>query len=106
MNGISFRSRLNVEQLEDRLALDATSFVTGLYNNLLNRAPDTAGLNFWVARINGGETNHDVAQDIWRSAEHRGIEVDAFYANLLHRTADAGGRAVWVNQLLTGRMNE
>jgi hypothetical protein len=36
---------LQVERLEDRLVLDAQSFVTGLYRDLLHRAPDMAGLN-------------------------------------------------------------
>ena len=37
-------STLSVEKLEDRLVPDATSFVTSLYQNLLNRAPDAGGL--------------------------------------------------------------
>ena len=106
MKSISCKSKLNVEKLEDRLALDATSFVTGLYHNLLNRPPDMPGLNFWVAKINGGESNHDIAQEIWRSAEHRGVEVDNFYLGLLHRPAEPAGRAHWVNQLLSGVINE
>jgi hypothetical protein len=106
MKLMSCKSKLHVEQLEDRVALDATSFVTGLYHDLLNRPPETAGLNFWVAKITGGESNHDVAQEIWQSAEHRGIEVDNFYLGLLHRPAEPAGRAFWTNQLLNGKVNE
>jgi hypothetical protein len=100
------KARLGLEQLEDRLALDATSFVTSLYKNLLARAPDAAGLAFWVARINAGENNQAVATDFWRSAEHRGLQVDGLYNLILHRTADANGRAFWVNQFLSGATNE
>lgn len=35
-------------------ATNNTQFVTLLYNNVLDRAPDTAGLNGWVAQLNSG----------------------------------------------------
>lgn len=97
---------LSIEQLEDRLALNATSFVTSLYENLLNRAPDTAGLNFWVSEINSGMSNQQVATGFWQSAEHRGVEVDTYYQTFLNRAADAAGRAFWINQLTSGAMTE
>ncbi len=31
-----------------------TAFVTAIYNNVLNRAPDTDGLNYWVGEITAG----------------------------------------------------
>ena len=36
-------------------ASDTTAFVTAIYNNLLNRNPDFAGLAFWVNAINSGD---------------------------------------------------
>ncbi|MDD3554827.1 MAG: DUF4214 domain-containing protein [Deltaproteobacteria bacterium] len=36
---------------------DPTAFVTAIYNNLFERAPDTAGLNYWVDRLTGTNTN-------------------------------------------------
>jgi hypothetical protein len=100
------RTVLRCEQLEERLALDATSFVTSLYTNLLNRAPDSAGLSFWVQQIQNGMPNHDVAKDFWESPEHRGIQVDFFYQTYLHRAADADGRAHWVNEFMNGDLTE
>ena len=35
---------------------NAASFVTQVYANVLNRAPDTAGLNFWVNQLTTGQT--------------------------------------------------
>jgi hypothetical protein len=93
---------LSCERLEDRLALDAASFVTGLYQNLLNRAPTANGLAFWVNQINNGLSHFQVAQDIWRSTEHRGIEVDFYYTHFLGRNADPVGRAFWVREMLSG----
>jgi hypothetical protein len=36
---------------------DPTAFVTAIYNNLFERAPDQAGLNYWVDRLTGTNTN-------------------------------------------------
>src|SRR3984957_19796501 len=35
---------------------NAASFVTQVYNNVLNRAPDGPGLNFWVNQLTTGQT--------------------------------------------------
>ena len=100
------RAILAVETLEDRCLPDATSFVTALYNQLLNRAPDTAGLNNWVAAINSGASNQAVATAIWQSAEHRGDQVDAAYQLILGRASDPTGRQVFVNALMSGQIGE
>jgi hypothetical protein len=101
------RAVLHCEQLEKRLALDATSFVKSLYTNLLHRNGDTAGIAFWVGQIqNNGLSNEQVATDFWQSAEHRTLEVDAYYINFLHRTPDAAGLNFWVNEMLSGAFNE
>jgi hypothetical protein len=100
------RTVLQCEQLEDRLALDGTSYVKSLYQNLLNRSADSSGLAFYVNELNNGFTNIQVAQQIWGSPEHRGVEVDSYYQLFLGRSADANGRAFWVNQMVSGAMNE
>jgi hypothetical protein len=77
-------------------------FVTSLYQTVLERAPDPAGLAFWLQQLSTGVSHGQIAQAFWVSPEHRGLEVDQFYATLLHRPADAAGRAFWVNDLLAG----
>src|SRR5690349_17465058 len=67
------RANLAVEHLEDRLVPDATSFVTSLYQNLLNRAPDSGGLANYLQELQNGESHEQVATEIWRSPEHRGL---------------------------------
>jgi hypothetical protein len=99
-------ARLSVEKLEDRLVLDATSFVTGLYQNLLNRSPDAGGLAGWVAAINNGMSNQAVATAIWQSQEHRTDEVTSYYQTFLGRSPDSAGLAAWVNLMMTGQLNE
>jgi hypothetical protein len=77
-------------------------FVRALYRDVLNRAPDAAGLQGWVDRLQAGASRLDVATGIWDSAEHRGLEVDRLYTTFLHRAADPDGRAVWANALASG----
>jgi autotransporter-associated beta strand protein len=77
-------------------------FVTGLYRDVLDREPDAAGLQFWVRLNHSGVPRQFIATGFWRSAEHRGLEVDAFYQHLLGRAADGAGRAGWVNAMLLG----
>jgi hypothetical protein len=40
--------------------MSTNTFVTSVYNNLLNRAPDIPGLNYWVREIDTGNISKDV----------------------------------------------
>jgi hypothetical protein len=78
-------------------------FVTKLYQQILDRAPEQGGLAVWVSLLDSGSASQQqVAQGILESAEHRGLQVDDFYQRFLHRAAEASGRAFWVQQLLAG----
>jgi hypothetical protein len=79
-----------------------TAFVTQLYGDVLDRAPDAAGLSNWVRKLNQGVSRYQVSQAIWESAEHRALQVDGFYQTFLHRDADPSGRQGWMNALLSG----
>lgn len=47
-------------------------YVTLLYNRVLDRAPDNAGINFWLAELNQGDlTPAEVAQGFFCSLEYR-----------------------------------
>jgi hypothetical protein len=78
------------------------AFVSALYGDVLDRAPDIGGLNYFTQLLNQGASHDQVAQVIWNSPEHRGLEVDEYYEVFLHRMPDAGGRAYWVNALVSG----
>jgi RHS repeat-associated protein len=80
----------------------STAYVIQLYSVVLGRKPEAAGLSHWVGLLHAGTPRQRVAQGIWESAEHRGLQVDQFYATFLHRTPDPGGRAFWVSELLRG----
>jgi hypothetical protein len=83
--------------------VDNTVFVNALYQQILGRAPDVDGLNSWIYQLDVGIlSRQQVAAGFWRSAEHRGEQVDLLYLTLLHRFSDPAGRAFWVNQFLQG----
>ena len=49
--------------------LDATGFITLLYDNVLNRAPDANGLANWAGRMDAGMTRAEVVRGFAQSAE-------------------------------------
>jgi tartrate-resistant acid phosphatase type 5 len=81
------------------------SFVTALYLDVLNRAPDRGGLTSFTNLLANGASTSDIVTAFWQSAEHRGIEVDGYYKTLFNRAADPAGRQYWINSMLAG-MNE
>ncbi len=48
---------------------DNQGFVTGLYRDVLNRAPEGAGLAYWIDQIAGGTSREQVAAEFLRSPE-------------------------------------
>ncbi len=85
--------------------------VTRLYDTVLHRAPDAAGLDLWVdAMEDQHRTLHSVATAFLNSPEFQAATghlsdveyVDFLYQSALGRSADASGEAYWVNKLQTG----
>lgn len=56
--------------------LDDRGFVTTLYNNVLDRAPDTAGLVYWMGRLEGGLGRSDVVLGFANSPENIAAQAD------------------------------
>jgi Domain of unknown function (DUF4214) len=88
-------------------ALNNTQYVTLLYNNVLGRAPDPAGLNAWVAALNGGTTRGQVLLGFSESAEHistssNKVFVTMMYIGMLRRSPDTAGFNNWLNALNGG----
>jgi hypothetical protein len=81
---------------------DVQDLVTALYLDVLGRAPDAAGLSHWVAQLQSGSSQQQLAQAFWQSAEHRTLEVTSYYDTLLKRTPDAVGLTQWVQMLENG----
>ncbi len=88
-------------------SLDNAAFVTLLYSNVLGRAPDQAGLDGWVALLNGGLTRGQVLLGFSDSVEYQAamaneVFVTMMYAGMLRRTPEPSGFSGWVGFLDAG----
>jgi hypothetical protein len=82
---------------------DDTTFVQGLYSDVLGRAADAAGQSFWVQALAGGMSRTAVAQSFLTSAEADRRVLDEYYTNFLGRSPDAAGELYWLTQLQSGQ---
>jgi uncharacterized repeat protein (TIGR01451 family) len=73
-----------------------SSFLQGLYNDVLGRAADAPGFAAWLQALQGGANRALVAQAFVNSAEAAANVVNRDYAQFLLRPADAAGRNAWV----------
>lgn len=86
-------------------------WVSCVYENFLNRAPDAAGLQYWVQQLNrpaapgAGIDEQAVVAAILGSSEYLGLNggtaqgwIGGLYQDVLGRAADPGGSAYWIQQ--------
>jgi len=80
----------------------ATSWVTLLYEKMLNREPDPAGLAGWVTYTNNPKYGRSwVAYQFFQSQESRMLRVEHLYQALLYREPDPTGWPFWTQTVLT-----
>lgn len=86
-----------------------------LYQATFDRAPDQAGLGFWIHAMDQGMTLQQTAHYFLTSGEYQQAHstattdaqyVDQLYQNVLHRAGDADGIAFWQNCLHNGMSRE
>jgi Domain of unknown function (DUF4214)/FG-GAP-like repeat/RTX calcium-binding nonapeptide repeat (4 copies) len=85
------------------------NFVERFYVEILGRASDAGGSNYWDdALYTGIKSGADVAQGFIFSTEftNRNLAdtayVDTLYRAFFNRQADAGGRSAWLSQIAAG----
>ncbi len=88
-------------------ALNNTQFVTLLYNNVLGRAPDPAGLSGWVSLLEGGMSRGQVLVGFSESTEYKiakfnEVYVTMMYVGMLRRSPEPGGYNGWLAYLQGG----
>lgn len=83
--------------------------IIALYQAAFGRTPDTGGLQYWVAQMQGGLSLSDVTQAFAQSSEFASVAgtsstqfITALYQNTLGRAPDAGGLAYWLEQAANG----
>ena len=93
---------------EDKDPLKA--FASRMYTVVLNRTPDSAGLDFWVEELLSGKRDGaSIASGFICSKEFTDKNLsDEEYVNVLYRTffdreAEAAGKAYWINVLSEGQ---
>ncbi len=107
-------SLIGIERLkfsDTSLALDVDG-VAGkayrVYQAAFDRAPDLAGLGYWISEIDKGMSLKQVAQGFVNSAEYKSVYgasptnaqiVSKMYENVLNRPGEAGGVAYWTDIL-------
>jgi hypothetical protein len=76
-----------------------------LYQAAFDRAPDAAGLGYWIKALDSGVTLDQVSAGFVQSKEFADLYgagatdnqfVDALYQNVLHRAGDTAGQDFWV----------
>ncbi len=81
---------------------ERVDFVRNLYQDILQREAETAGLTNWLNQIVAGTPNSQIVSDLWNTFEHRALQVDGYYQRFFNRAPDAGGRDFWINRMLGG----
>jgi len=77
-------------------------FVAALYQDLLDRPVDAAGLTTFTGQLATGTTRSAVAEELLTSAEYRSDLVASYYQAYLGRPADDGGISTFLGQFAQG----
>jgi hypothetical protein len=79
------------------------NFITNLYQDLLNRAPDGSGMTAISAALDGGKiTRGLVVQFIVTSVEYRTVRIEQLYQKLLGRPADGPALNFYLRFVMNG----
>lgn len=83
----------------------ATTLVEQLYQQLLGRSADPAGLEYWTSQAAQGTTTATIAADFVLSAEYLQRAIGLDYQQLLHRVPDAQGLGYFMSAVERGQMD-
>ena len=79
-------------------------FVQSLYENILGREGDPAGINFWTQLLGAGTSRGAVAASFIGSPESSQKAIDGDYNAFLARVGETSGVNFWVAQVQNGSM--
>jgi len=105
---------LSIGQQVDLYGKTTTGFTKMLYDNILDRVPDSNGLDYWVNALNNGMTPGQVVFNLVFSEELKSkiaakspTEFVTFlYEIVLNREPDSQGLANWVDKMKNGMSKE
>lgn len=81
-------------------------WVKGMYEDLLTRLPDQAGLNYWDQKLAAGANPTLVAWGFAASSEREGLVIDSIYEDILSRQPSASEVNYWVNAFAHGTASD
>jgi len=85
---------------------DHTATVTAIYLDVLERAPDTPGLNFYVGLLEAGNiTVQQIEDDMKTKREYKEIWIKKFYVRYFEREADIPGLNFWTDKAVDEGMS-
>lgn len=76
--------------------------MTLLYHTLLNRAPDSGGLSYFVGELNGGTSRQTVVGQFLATDEHHAVVVNFYFQLYLGRAPSSSDSSYWVSQFDAG----
>jgi len=95
------------EYFQTRGGSSNNGFLTAMYQDLFNRAPDANALsNFTQALASGAATRTQVAAVVLASPEYEHTLIQSDFQLLLHRSADNTGLAFYTNSFAGGARDE
>ena len=99
-----------VEILEKRELLDSTPnqyYIAQVYQDLLLRNSDAAGLAYWSGQLDNGAPRGSIANSLDHSAEYFQTNIiKPAYQQFLGRQSDQAGLDFWTSQLQGGLTDE
>ncbi len=93
-------------------ALTNASFVDLVYRNVLGRAPDPNGLDYWLGGLTSGRLNRgSVMLGFSESAEFRAtsasrVDVSVVYGGMLRRAPSSAEQLGWIGGIAAGRTRQ
>ncbi len=105
IGGADYQLFVSIEKLDGgsttpSIKLDL--WLKALYEDLLGRAPDQGGLQYWLDLMKQGTTFDTVASGFLRSPEYCTQRVMEFYRRYLDREGEPEGVEYWKNILVSG----
>ncbi|HVW36689.1 MAG TPA: DUF4214 domain-containing protein, partial [Pirellulales bacterium] len=81
-------------------------YVTQVFEDVLLRAPDAAGLAYWVNALQQGLPRSNLSNLLTTSDEYLKNRIQKAYREFLARESDGAGLAYWLNQMRHGLTDE
>jgi len=105
----------NIDDLQNHYGATPKGFLGMLYDNSMQRIPDTSGLNYWNEQLTGGVFGANQVAEHFLFSDEIGAKVAAMtneeyisylYTTLLSRNSDTDGYNNWLGYLNSGFSKE